>query len=181
VPHAALCSDNGVTSRRHLPGVAKATFGASPRPTVAEGPHERADYLDSVGGVALNGRFHLCADGTARARSCPVSEVPGENRKRANADPSTHHPQTEKRLGPLSLRMTGHFMLWTLDRTLDGQLPFGARVGDLEALALGVALGVGAGPGDHHGEVAADLKGVAHARFKESGLHAAAAHFRDGG
>jgi hypothetical protein len=24
----------------------------------------------------------------------------------ANADPSTHHPQTEERLGPLSLRMT---------------------------------------------------------------------------
>jgi len=29
----------------------------------------------------------------------------------ANADPSTHHPQTEKRLGPLSLRMTATFML----------------------------------------------------------------------
>jgi hypothetical protein len=26
----------------------------------------------------------------------------------AAADPSTHHPQTEKRLGPCSLRMTAH-------------------------------------------------------------------------
>jgi len=32
----------------------------------------------------------------------------------ATADPSTHHPQTEKRLGPLSLRMTGHLTLWDL-------------------------------------------------------------------
>ena len=28
---------------------------------------------------------------------------------KATADPSTHHPQTEKRLGPLSLRMTASF------------------------------------------------------------------------
>jgi hypothetical protein len=55
---------------------------------------------------------------------CSVSEVPCENRKRTNAGASTHHPQTEKRLGPLLLRMTGHFMLWTYvvdlrDWTLD--------------------------------------------------------------
>ena len=31
--------------------------------------------------------------------------------ERAEADPSTHHPQTEKRLGPLSLRMTASLML----------------------------------------------------------------------
>ena len=32
----------------------------------------------------------------------------------ADEDLSAGTPETEKRLGPLSLRMTGHFMLWTL-------------------------------------------------------------------
>ena len=35
--------------------------------------------------------------------------VGGVRRREADADPSTHHPQAEERLGPLSLRMTTSF------------------------------------------------------------------------
>jgi hypothetical protein len=31
---------------------------------------------------------------------------------KAAAGPSTHHPQAEERLGPLSLRMTELFLIW---------------------------------------------------------------------
>jgi hypothetical protein len=49
--------------------------------------------------------------------------------RRTNADPSTHHPQTEKRLGPLSLRMTGLFMLRALEKRQDTSGAwFGARL-----------------------------------------------------
>src|SRR5271154_5639642 len=38
---------------------------------------------------------------------------------RTTADPSTHHPQTERRLGPRSLRMTASIFVMNLwDRTL---------------------------------------------------------------
>jgi hypothetical protein len=36
----------------------------------------------------------------------PFSLVSEKLDQKATADPSTHHPQTEERLGPLSLRMT---------------------------------------------------------------------------
>lgn len=61
------------------------------------------------------------------------------------------------------------------------EAPLGAGVGDAKAFALGVALGVAAGFGDHHGEVAAAVEGEAHAFLEEGGLKAAAAHFGDGG
>jgi len=37
--------------------------------------------------------------------------VGGVRRREADADPSTHHPQAEERLGPLSLRMTTSFLV----------------------------------------------------------------------
>ena len=50
-----------------------------------------------------------------RGLFCLEQPVVSRCNRKATADPSTHHPQTEERLGPLSLRMTGHFMLWTLE------------------------------------------------------------------
>ncbi len=42
---------------------------------------------------------------------CPVSEVPLRNSRTTKADSSTHHPRTEKRSGPRSLRMTAAVLL----------------------------------------------------------------------
>jgi len=55
---------------------------------------------------------------------CPVSEVLCKMRERAKADPSTHYPQTEERLGPLSLRVTGGilcYVAWRQDGGIAGR------------------------------------------------------------
>src|SRR5579863_4423617 len=59
--------------------------------------------------------------------------------------------------------------------------PLDAGVGDAEAVALGVALGVGADLRDHHGEIAALLDGVMHTRSEQGVLESAAAKFGNGG
>jgi len=52
----------------------------------------------------------VTAAGAVHSEACsfegPESKVLCRMREETKADPSTHHPQTEKRLGPRSLRMT---------------------------------------------------------------------------
>jgi hypothetical protein len=55
----------------------------------------------------VRSRFFECAETRA---------APHEQTRKANADPSTHHPQAEVRLGPLSLRMTVHLFCNSLKR-----------------------------------------------------------------
>lgn len=52
------------------------------------------------------------------------------------------------------------------------KLPLRSRVGNLEASALGVALGIAACCGDHHSEVASLIEGVAHSFLQQGGLQA---------
>jgi hypothetical protein len=60
------------------------------------------------------------------------------------------------------------------------QLPLCAGVGDLEASALGVSLGIAACGGDHHSEIASLIEGVAHAFLQERGLQATPPQFWNG-
>jgi hypothetical protein len=63
--------------------------------------------------VAGPKKMQIPFDGAQGRFSAPLksSSLPMNKGRKANADPSTHHPQAEKRLGPLSLRMTGSFLL----------------------------------------------------------------------
>jgi hypothetical protein len=45
---------------------------------------------------------------------CPESKVLVINSRKATADSSTHHPRTERRLGPRSLRMTPSLFIYQL-------------------------------------------------------------------
>jgi hypothetical protein len=60
------------------------------------------------------------------------------------------------------------------------KLPLRSRVGNLEASALGVALGIAACCGDHHSEVASLIEGVAHSFLQQGGLEAASAELWNG-
>ena len=57
------------------------------------------------------------------------------------------------------------------------QLPLRAGVGDAESGTLGIALGTAAGFGDHHRQVAAVFKGIAHTLLKQRRLQPAPTQF----
>lgn len=67
-----------------------------------------------------------------------------------------------------------------LKSNLGVQLPLRACVRDLEASALGVALGIAACCGDHHGEIASVIESVAHSFLQEGVLQATPPQFWNG-
>ena len=67
-----------------------------------------------------------------------------------------------------------------LKSNLRAQLPLRACVCDLEASALGVALGIAACCGDHHGEIASVIESVAHSFLQEGVLQATPPQFWNG-
>jgi hypothetical protein len=99
----------------HLMLYAAETLGDASRSAAYQTLHGRhiAGVMDGLLRIQLGFTpWQLAA--TRIRRQFPVPKLRVQNREGTNADPSTHHPQTVKRLGPISLRMTGHFMLWTL-------------------------------------------------------------------
>src|ERR1700722_13056631 len=58
-------------------------------------------------------------------------------------------------------------------------MPLGTRVGDAEAFALGIALGIAGGLRDHHSQVATVFGRIVHAFGHERGLQAATAQLRN--
>jgi hypothetical protein len=69
---------------------------------------------------------------------------------------------------------------WRVRIQLRVQLPLRACVCNLEASALGVALGITACCGDHHSQIASLIEGVAHSFLQEGGLQATPPQFWNG-
>ena len=69
---------------------------------------------------------------------------------------------------------------WRVRIQLGVQLPLRACVRNLEASALGIALGIAACCGDHHSQIASLIEGVAHSFLQEGGLQATPPQFWNG-
>src|SRR5579863_3647256 len=121
------------------------------------------------------------------SRGCEMHRFLFQICRRRDSCGSSDNPDSVKRESPIKVRawaaISTRVKMRGLARDplpnqvlyLRAQPPLGAGVGDPESFTFGIALGIAAGDGYHHGQIASVIEGVAHAFMKERGLQTATA------